>query len=181
MQMTKNTLAMATLLLAASTGVAAAGGQAGTIGVGVESQLNGEAAGVSANYDGGKFHVGGFFGYADGPGPNNSDFALGGRFYYHVHSTAMSDFGLGIGIGIASIDGVDAANRENRRLDLFIEPGAQIRLFLAANVALSFTMGLVIATADADGVAFGGQGVSTLGTIGGSAPTALAGVHYYFF
>lgn len=183
--MTKHTLVCATVLaaLGGAGGTALAGGQSGTIGVGVESNINGETGGVSANYDGGKFHVGGFFGYADAPGPNNSDFSLGGRFYYHVHSTAMSDFGLGIGIGLASIDGfMDNQMRDVRHLDLFIEPSAQIRLFLAANVALSFTLGIVVATADADGVAFGGQGLASSNNgFTAGAPTALAGIHYYFF
>lgn len=183
--MTKHTLAMSTLVLAlaAGGGTAIAGGQSGSIGVGVESQINGESGGVSVNYDAGHFHLGGFFGYADAPGPNNSDFSLGGRFYYHIHSTAMSDFGLGVGIGLASIDGfMDNQGRDVRHLDVFIEPSAQIRLFLASNVALSFTLGFVVATADADGVAFGGQGlgVTNAGFTAG-APTALAGVHYYFF
>jgi hypothetical protein len=178
----KHSLSLAVFsVLAFASATASAGGQAGSIGVGVESAINGETGGVSVNYDAGKFHLGGFFGYADGDGPNNSDFTIGGRFYYHVHSTAMSDFGLGLGLGLASIDGVDMAGRENRATDIFIEPSAQIRLFLASNVALSFTMGLVIATADASGVAFGGQGAGGIGTIGGAAPTALAGVHYYFF
>ncbi len=174
-------LLIAAALVAASTSTALAGGQAGTIGVGVESAINRETGGVSVNYDAGKFHVGGFFGYADAGGQNNSDFTIGGRFFYHLHSTAMSDFGLGLGLGLASIDGLDAAMRESRKTDIYIEPSAQIRMFLAANVALSFTFGLVIATADADSVSFGGQGAGSLGTIGGAAPTALAGVHYYFF
>lgn len=175
---------LASALVASSLalgGTALAGGQSGSIGVGVESALNGETGGVSVNYDGGKFHAGGFFGYADSPGPHNSNFSVGGRFYYHVHSTAMSDFGLGVGLALASIDG-QGMNNDRRDSHVYIEPSAQIRLFLASNVALSFTAGFVIATADVSGVAFGGQGILGAGTgAGATTPTALAGVHYYFF
>ena len=175
-------LAVSSTLLLAS-GSAIAGGQAGKIGVGAEGALNGSTGGLSVNYDAGAFHVGGFFGYSDAAGPNNSDFSLGGRFFYHVHSTAMSDFGLGAGISLASIDGFGQMN-DQRHLNVYIEPSAQIRLFLASNVALSFTLGFVVATADDSGVALGGQGLGQIaqgpGT-GYAMPTAFAGVHYYFF
>ena len=52
---------------------------------------------------------------------------------------------------------------------LLIEPGMQIRAFVASNVALSFTGGLTLGLADAEGVALTAQ------------PVGSAGVHYYFF
>jgi hypothetical protein len=156
---------LSALLVVAATGVAQAGGQEGTIGVGAEFQLSG-LGGASINYDAGAFHVGGFLAFADDDGPDNTQFQIGGRFFYHVHSTAMADFGIGGNIGLASIE--DPAPPDERDTLMFIEPGVQIRLFLAANVAVSATTGVQIGVVDADGVLITGQ-------------TIIAGLHYYFF
>lgn len=164
--MSKTSLLL-TILMVSSVGVAQAGGQSGSIGLGAEFQING-TGGASMNYDAGKFHVGGFLGVRDPDGRDNTDIAFGGRFFYHLHSTAMSDFGIGGSIGILSDGAVAGTNR--RDTALFIEPSFQIRLFVAANVALSFTAGLVIGGVDAgDNLILGGQ------------PTGGAGIHYYFF
>lgn len=151
----------------AASGVAQAGGQEGTIGVGAEFQINGFTGGPSVNYDAGAFHVGGFFSFADDDGPDNTLWSLGGRFYYHAHSTAMADFGVGGSIGILSFPEPGAPDPD-RQTGIFLEPGIQTRLFLAANVAVSASAGIVIGVADADGVAIDGQ-------------TITAGLHYYFF
>lgn len=170
---------LAAVIVAATTGVASAGGQAGSIGVGAEYQLSG-LGGASLNYDAGKFHLGGSLEFFDPQGPDNTVFVIGGRFFYHLHSTAMSDFGLGGGFGLASIPAGGMANN-NRNTDVYLEPGFQIRVFLASNVALSFTGGLVIGLIDAGGAAITGQGIGgapafdTVGFSGG------AGIHYYFF
>lgn len=170
----KHTTKLAALLVMATAGVATAGGSEGSIGVGAEYMLSGiPTAGVglggpSLNYDAGKFHVGGFLAIIDPGGANNTDILLGGRFYYHVHSTAMSDFGIGGTIGLASIDGAGPMMNDRDSL-LFIEPGFQVRVFLQANVALSLGAGLAIGAADADGVALIGDA------------TGSAGFHYYFF
>lgn len=161
-----------------SSSVAVAGGQSGSIGVGVERMLNNDAGGLSVNYDAGQFHAGGFFSFHDEPNDNNHRWALGGRFFYHAHTTAMADFGLGLGIGFANVPAPTMMDPGNRATLMYVEPSAQIRLFLASNVALSFTAGLVIGTLDADGIDFDGQ---SIGAGAGLAPTALAGIHYYFF
>ncbi len=175
----KNTTKLIALALMGSAGVASAGGSEGSIGVGAEFMLSsfsvggggtpGNAVsfglgGPSLNYDAGKFHVGGFLSILDPGGANNTAVEIGGRFYYHVHSTAMTDFGVGGTIGILNYD---AGN--DRNTAMFLEPGFQIRVFLQSNVALSFTAGLAIGAADADGVYLVGNAV------GG------AGLHYYFF
>jgi len=164
----KKNLALCTglAILVLGAGPALAGGSEGSLGVGAEYQLSG-LGGLSANYDLGQFHVGGFFAFSDDDGEDNTDVALGARFYYHVHSTAMSDFGVGGGIGLAFI-GDGNPNSDNPTL-LYLEPGIQLRAFVVSNVALSLTAGLVLGVVDASGVAITGQ------------PTALAGVHYYFF
>jgi hypothetical protein len=185
LRMLKTSLVVAVMMVA-SAGVASAGGHAGSIGVGAEYQLSGTGGG-SVNYDAGQFHVGGFLGFFDPPGANNTVFEIGGRFFWHVHSTAMSDFGLGGNLGIASVPFVNNQGNNDHHTDVFLEPGFQIRLFLVPNVALSFTGGLVIGVVDASGVAITGQGVAAQGiNVGPGAPTNIgfnagAGIHYYFF
>nr|HEX4315622.1 hypothetical protein [Kofleriaceae bacterium] len=134
-----------------------------SVGIGVETQING-TGGIAVNYDAGKFDAGGFFGILDPAGPDNTEYAIGGRFFYHVHQTANADFGVGGSIGLDSVP-VDANNRNN---NVFLEPGFQIRMFVVPNVALSFAGGIVIGVADADGVSIGGQ------------IEGLAGVTYFF-
>ena len=157
----KNFLAMSVVL--ASSAVAHAGGIAGSVGVGAEAQLSG-LRGLSINYDADKFHVGGFLGLDDQRGPDNTRFDVGGRFYYHVGTTASSDFGVGGGLGIESTYVAPA----ERRTYLFLEPGFQIRMFVVPNVALSFTGGFSIGAADASSLEIDGD------------ITGGAGVHYYF-
>jgi hypothetical protein len=164
------TVTLAAIMMLATAGTASAGGQEGSIGVGGEFAINGQTGGVSINYDAGQFHVGGFLGFFDQPGDDNTDFTLGARFFYHLHSTAMSDFGIGGTFGFFSEDGPG-----DRDALMFLEPSFQIRMFVASNVALSFNAGLVIGLVDADGFAIG-AGLGGLGAV-----NAVAGVHYYFF
>ena len=162
---------LAAIIVFASAGTASAGGQPGSIGVGAEFQLSG-LGGLSANYDAGRFHVGGFFGVEDPTGPNNTTIDVGGRFFFHVASTASSDFGVGGSLGIESTHDM-AGNSVN---DVFIEPSFQIRAFVATNVALSFTAGISIGAADAGGLEISGGS----GGLFTTAVTGQAGVHYYF-
>lgn len=155
---------LAAIIVFASVGTASAGGQAGSIGVGAEFQLSG-IGGLSANYDAGKFHAGGFLGYFDPRGPNNVTVDVGGRFFYHVASTAASDFSLGGSLGIQSINQAGTTTRDT---NVFIEPSFQIRMFIVPNVALSFTGGVEIGAADA-------SELNLTGNISGEA-----GIHYYF-
>lgn len=160
---------LAALFLMAAAGVAHAGGSEGSIGVGGEYQLSG-LGGLSANYDGGRFHVGGFLALDDPDGDDNTDFGVGVRFFYHIASTAMSDFSVGGSIGLESDATPAMAPLDSRRdQNLFLEPGFQIRAFVTPNVALSFTGGLLIRALDDSGLALTAQ------------PTGIAGVHYYFF
>jgi hypothetical protein len=163
--MSKITL-LATIFVLSAAGAAEAGGQEGSVGLGAEFQISG-TGGASLNYDAGKFHVGGFFGMRDPQGGGNTDVSFGARFFYHVHSTAMSDFSVGGSVGMLSNGNGPMMDRTTQ---LFIEPSFQIRLFLAANVALSFTAGMAIGAVDAtDNLVIDGQ------------TTGIAGVHYYFF
>ena len=165
--MRKNIL-LAAIFVLASTAPALAGGKEGTLGVGAEFGLNGQTGGASMNFDAGMFHVGGFLGFADDGGDNDTDYSFGARFYYHVHSTSLSDFGVGGGIGFFSADHRGIAPLERQTL-LFFEPGVQIRAFISSNVALSFTAGFSFELVDENSAQIGGQF------------SALGGVHYYFF
>jgi hypothetical protein len=163
--MKTTTIALALLL---ATSAAYAGGSPGSVGVGAEYQLSG-IGGVSVNYDAGKFHVGGAIGYNDPTGGNNTEVDLIGRFFFHVASSAMADFSVGGSIGLQSDIEMPPAGG-SRKSNVYVEPGFQIRVFVASNVALSFTGGLSIGVVDADSVAVTGQGLN-----------GTAGVHYYFF
>ncbi len=173
--MRKNILLVLIFVLA-STAPALAGGKEGTVGVGAEFGLGRETVagdnvtlgGVSANYDAGPFHVGGFLGFHDEGGGDDTDYTFGARFYYHLHDTPSSDFGVGGAIGFFSRDDRDPLN-DDRDSMLFFEPGVQIRAFIATNVALSFTLGFSFGLVDANGADIDGQ------------IQGLGGVHYYFF
>lgn len=171
----QKTILLAAAIALGGTTNASAGGTEGSIGVGAEFAINGGTGGVSMNYDAGKFHVGGFLGFADGGGTDDTDYTLGGRFFYHIGSTAMSDFGVGGSFGLLSLDSRGMGDRQQL---MFLEPSFQIRMFLASNVALSFTAGIVIGFVDADGIALGSQ-ANGIATSGGGV-TGAAGVHYYF-
>lgn len=160
----KHTLLVAAMIVA-SVGTASAGGQPGSIGVGAEFQLSG-AGGLSVNYDAGDFHLGGFIGVTDPSGSENTVIDIGGRFFYHIAGSAMSDFGIGGSIGISSQD--EGPGAPDRQTLLFLEPSFQIRAFIASNVALSFTGGFSIGAADASDLVITGQ------------VQGIAGVHYYF-
>lgn len=160
----KKILAAAVVTILATAGTASAGGVANTVGVGGELQLSG-AGGLSVNYDAGKFHVGGYFGLDDPPGDHNTVVEVGGRFFFHVASTASADFGIGGSIGIHNQQ--NPADNTSTNV-VFIEPGFQIRAFIVPNVALSFTGGISIGAGDADSLAITSQVVG------------IAGVHYYF-
>lgn len=161
----KHTILVATIVSGlglAAAGTAHAGGQPGSLGVGVEEQISG-AGGISLNYDAGRFHVGGALSFEDAAGPDNAVFEIEGRFFFHVASTATTDFSVGGSIGIRNQDAPGGSVT-----GLFLEPGFQIRAFIAQNVALSFTGAISIGAADASDVVINGDLVGT------------AGVHYYF-
>jgi len=170
--MTKSSLAAVFVL--ALLGTAEAGGQGGTIGVGAEVGLRLQNSGLgflSMNYDAGDFHVGGFLAMADGGGDDDTLFGIGGRFFWHLHSGSMADFSIGGNLGLLSVPpgGGGPTPGGDRSSQLYLEPGIQIRMFIASNVALSFSAGISIGVVDADGFALGGQ------------TTGAAGIHYYFF
>ncbi|HRC54764.1 MAG TPA: hypothetical protein PKU97_02525 [Kofleriaceae bacterium] len=164
-------ISMAALMaVAAATGTAYAGGSPNTFGIGAEALFTNSddnIGGISGNYDFGDFHLGGFLGVADPAGANNTRLEMGVRFYYHLHSSAMADFGVGGGLAYANTPVGGASDAKND--EVYLVPGMQIRAFISSNVALSFGAGIALGLGDADGVQLDGH------------LTSNAGVHYYFF
>jgi hypothetical protein len=154
------------VFVALASSSAWAGGSPNTLGVGAEQVFGtGGVSGISANYDLGNFHLGGFLGIADPAGADNTTLQLGGRFFYHLHSSAMADFGIGGTIAYANTP----APGDETNDEVYLVPGMQIRAFIASNVALSFSGGIALGLGDADGVIVDGD------------LNAAAGIHYYFF
>jgi len=112
-------------------------------GVGIEENLGGLSGG-SFVYDAGKFRIDAILGIAhtsDRGNGSDTVFGLGGRFFYVVHRMERADFSLGGGLAIVHDD---AASETNVQIEL----SAQIRAFIAPNVALFGSLGFVIVTAD---------------------------------
>jgi hypothetical protein len=155
---------LATLLV---TTPALAGGSQGSIGVGADLPLAGGVLPEAAiDYDAGAFHVGGGLGIQNPPGGNNTEVDFSGHFYFHVASTSMSDFGVG---GDVLFQSTGNGPNNGSTTDVFLDPGAQIRAFVASNVALSLTIGMSIGVGDSSDFFFGAR------------PVGEAGFRYYFF
>jgi hypothetical protein len=153
-------------LLASTT--AFAGGSKGSIGVGADTPLAGGVLPEAAvDFDAGMFHVGGGLGIQNPDGPNNTEVDVSGHFWFHVHSTAMSDFSVGGDLLFQSLG--NGPGNNGSTTDVFLDPGAQIRAFIASNVALSFTIGMSIGVGDSNDFFFGAR------------PYADAGIRYFFF
>jgi hypothetical protein len=175
------TILAATLLVCARSSLAqeaapvVAGPRAAThgtgVGVGVTGFLLNGPQGLSGAYDAGPWHAEAILGLFK-PGGSRASFALGANFWYHLHSTANADFSVGGGLGYRR-QGMATTSADG----FWIQLGGQIRVFLAANVALSGTLGLAISTSDFEAYGLGGQSLSTQ-TLGGFAGV---GLHYYFY
>jgi hypothetical protein len=141
---TLSTIAAAVLALVVSSSARAQGTESTGIGVGVTSTLTG-LTGPTLTYQASRFHVEGVVGFHD---DGFTEIDLAGRFWFQIHATATSDFSVGGGIGIESVDAGPVTDT-----DLHIEGGAQLRAFLASNVALGASLGLGIENGDdnADG------------------------------
>jgi hypothetical protein len=160
-------IATAVLFFASS---AFAGGSKGSIGVGVDVPLaSGDGGGLSeasVDYDAGQFNAGAGLGIADPDGPSNTQVDVSGRFYFHVASSAMADFGVG---GDLLFQNIQHGPNMGSSANFFLDPGIQVRAFIASNVAIIFTAGLSIGIGDDKAVFFGGN------------PVADCGFRYYFF
>jgi hypothetical protein len=140
--------------------LAQGGGQTG-VGIGAEAMLTG-LRGAAVTYEAGAFHIAGLVGLASN---GQTELRFAGRFFFVVHSASSADFSLGGGVGVVDRD--DGNNNEGT--DFHLEGVAQLRVFLAPNVAVSASAGLGAIGGDGDGLRIDGQ------LVGGF------GVTYFFF
>jgi hypothetical protein len=163
------TCLLASVVIAAAAGAAHASPEAGSFGLGAEFQLSG-LGGVSGTYDAGAFHAGLALGLADKDAAGDTVFQVAGRFFWHVAGSAQADFSLGGSVGLETVT-IPAMAMMNSTTDVnvYIEPGFQIRAFIVPHVALSFTGGISIGVAHDSTVVITGQGLD-----------GEAGVTYYF-
>jgi hypothetical protein len=175
-------LVLATALVAAPGAAHAAHGSEHGIGVGVAQTLAGISGGTFV-YDAASFHIVGLLGFQSvdrDPADDSSAFALGGQFLFHVSTTAQSDFSLGGGLTIVEVKNNPGAGDET---NVDFEGLAQIRAFIVPNVALSASLGLLIATANdvtilGDGAIVDGGGRNSI-ALGGQV-VGNFGLTYFF-
>jgi hypothetical protein len=149
-------------------------GSGGAFGLGMETVLtapfaaNGgpiSPAGAAAfSWDSGQFRVDGLL-YLLFIEDSTTTFALGGRFFYEMHSTSKADFSLGGGLALGFADsGPGDAN-----IRVAMEGAMQVRVWLASNVALNASAGLGFSV---------GEGAFVFGLSG--QLTGGFGLMYYF-
>lgn len=165
----------------------AASGHGRGIGVGAATMLNGTSGAlVTWGSSGGGLHVDGIFGlhhYRDDDTHYTTSFAVGGRFWYHVHASTFADFSLGGGIGLTSWTFNPGAPGSDSRLDLSLEVGGQIRAFIVPNVALVADLGLGATFGNYDNIMIGGQSVTGSSEPEGPANNFVVGtlgIAYFF-
>jgi hypothetical protein len=134
------------------------GGAGGGFGVGVVAMLTGPF-GAEVVYDPGRFHVEGILGFRSLE-DSQTDIAVGGRFWWHLHTSTAADFSLGGGLGIVLSDREDP---QEDQTDIHVDGGAQVRTFVVPNVALAASLGLAIVSGDADFVGITGQLFGSIG------------------
>ncbi len=93
----------------------------------------------------------------------NTDFFVAGRFWYPVHSRGLSDFSIGGGLGVMHPGATNSSNTTS------IEAGAQVRIFVVPNVALTGTVGFGLVSGPTDNWALSGH------------PLGVLGISYFFF
>ena len=157
------------------------------IGVGAVTMLNGTSGAlVTWGSPGGGLHVDGIFGlhhYRDGNANYTTSFAVGGRFWYHVHAASFADFSLGGGLGIIHWTNNPGTPASDSRLDLSLEVGGQMRAFIVPNVALVADLGFGATFGNDDNIMIGGQAITGSGEPEGPANNFVVGtlgIAYFF-
>jgi len=149
------------------TGAESSGGGGGgdsRFGVGMETVLTAPFAptpslapfsptGAAAfSFDAGQFRIDGLL-YLLFIDDAATTFALGGRFFYELHSTSKADFSVGAGLALGLLD----SDRGDADVRVAMEGAFQVRVFLASNVALNGSAGLGFSFGD-DPFVFGISG-----------------------
>ena len=127
----------------------------GGLGLGYAQTLTG-VGGLNAVFDAGPWHADAILGFS---GNGSTQIRIAGRGWFHLHSTAASDFSLGGGLALVNTNPDGAVESTN---NLYIELGALFRFFVVSNVSISMFGGLAVGAADADGFAISAQPLSQL-------------------
>ena len=176
---------------ATATVSSASSGHGRGFGVGAVTMLNGTSGTLFTwGSSGGGLHVDGIFGLHHYRDPNlnyTTSFAVGGRFWYHVHAASFADLSLGGGFGITSWTfdpGPTPAFANDSRVDISIEVGAQIRAFIVPNVALIADIGFGANFGNEDNILIGGHTVTGAGEPEGAGANNFVlgtlGIAYFF-
>ena len=124
-------------------------------------------------YDQTMFHVEGLLGFAHtsmaNNGPSQSEFEIGASGWYHLARGINSDFSLGGGFGIDYFSPFGGASATA----FVIEPGAEARVFLTPNFALTGRL-----TVD---FRFGDNNTATTIALGGQSTSTNAGFGFTYF
>ncbi len=142
----------------------------GGIGVGAVEWLSG-VTGAEFVYDMPAFHIEANLGYSHTSHADNtaeSLFQLGVSGWYHLAKGSMADFSIGGGAAIIYNSPRGAGTSST---DFALEPGAEARVFLSPNFALSARTGIAIT--------FGDNNSDTTFSIGGQVVTGF-GFTYFF-
>jgi hypothetical protein len=146
------------------------GGGAG-LGFGAVAWLS-TLAGAQVVYDQTMFHIEGTLSYLHtsppGMAPSGSTFQFGAGGWYHLFRGVNSDFSIGGGAGL---NYASAAGASTTTFDL--EPGAEARVFLTPNFALSGRVGFAIT--------FGDNNAPTNIGLGGQTTGSTAGFGFTYF
>jgi hypothetical protein len=148
----------------------------GAIGIGAVTWLGntGNPFGINSNgpveggefvYDMPVFHIEGVFGFDHTSlnGASGSEVRFGVAGWYHLARGTNADFSIGGGAGLVYMSGMGAGNSST---GFTLEPGAEARVFLSPNFALSCRAGFAITFGDnntATSFSFGGETTGTLG------------------
>jgi hypothetical protein len=137
----------------------------GGIGIGAIAFLSGRTGGEFV-YDQSMFHIEGLLGYQHTSRPNNggsdSLFQVGVAGWYHLARGASADFSVGGSVGLVYTSPLGG----NSSTGFVIEPGAEARVFLTSNFALSGRVGIAITTGDNNApttISIAGQETAALG------------------
>jgi hypothetical protein len=153
----------------------------GTIGVGAVTWLGSTGnpfgittstpvAGAEFVYDMSMAHIEAVFGFdhVTQNGASASDVRFGVAGWYHLAKGTNADFSVGGGAGLVYLSAMGAGNSATA---FTLEPGAEARVFLSPNFALSCKVGFAIT--------FGDNNAPTVYQLGGQT-TGTLGFTYFF-
>jgi hypothetical protein len=150
----------------------------GAIGVGAVVWLgagagnNGPVTGGEFVYDMPVFHIEGVFGLSHTSlnGASTTGVAVGVAGWYHLARGTNADFSVGGGAGLVYASAMGAGNSST---GFSLEPGAEARVFLSPNFALSCRVGFAIT--------FGDNNAPTTFSLSGATTATTGGLGFTYF